>query len=55
MANIGQAYNVIIRQSMNFARLKLENFKGWEAMSENSDLIALIKGIKGLIFKHNDT
>ena len=31
-ANIGQAYNMILRQSIAFTRSKLESLKGWEAM-----------------------
>ena len=52
---MGQEYNVILRQSMNFTRSKLESLKVWEAMSERSELIALMKGVKGLIFLHNYT
>ena len=44
-ANMGQAYNVILGQSTTFTRSKLESLKGWEAMSESSDLISLVKGI----------
>ena len=52
---MGQAYNMILRQSTAFTRSKLKSLKGWEAMSESSDLIALMKGIKGLIFRYYDT
>ena len=54
-ANMGQTYNVIIGQSTNSTRSKLDSLKGWEAMLESLDLIALMKGIKVLIFRHNDT
>ena len=52
---MGQAYNVILRQSMNLTRSKLESLKRWGAMLESSDLIALMKSIKGLIFRHDGT
>ena len=54
-SNMGQAYNVILRKSTTFIRAKLESLKGWDSMSESSDLIALMKGIKGLILWHDDT
>ena len=54
LANMGKEYKVILRQRTTFTGSKLKRLKGWEAMSENSDLIALMKGIKGLIFKQND-
>ena len=53
--NMGKLYNVILRQSMTFNRSKIESLKGWEAMSESLYLIALMKGIKGLIFRNDDT
>ena len=53
-ANMGQSYNIILGQFMNFARLKLGSLSGWEAPSENSNIIFLVKGIKGLIFKHKN-
>ena len=49
------AYNVIMGQCTIFARSKLESLGGWETTSENSGLIVLMKGIKGLIFKHDYT
>ena len=49
---MGQVYNFILGQSKTFTRSKIESLKGWEARLENSDLIALIKGIRGLIFKN---
>ena len=33
----------------------LESLNGWEAMLENYYLITLVKGIKGLIFKLDNT
>ena len=55
LANMGQVYNVILGQSMTFTRSKLKSLKGWDAMLESSDLIALMRGIKGIIFQHKDT
>ena len=55
LVNMGQVYNVILRQSTTFTRLKLDGLKIWEEMSESSDLITLMKGIKGLVFRNNDT
>ena len=55
LVNMGQLYNVILRQSTTFTRLKLDGLKVWEEMSESSDLITLMKGIKGLVFRNNDT
>ena len=40
---------------MNLTRLNLESLKRWELMSKNSGMISLMKGIKGLIFKHDNT
>ena len=54
LANTGQAYIVIIGHIMTFTRSKVETLKFWEEMPDNLDLIALVKGIKGLIFKHDD-
>ena len=53
--NMRQAYNVILGKSTTFTRSKLESLKGWKAMLDSSDLIALMKGIKGLNFRHGDT
>lgn len=52
---MGQAYNVILGRSTTFTRSNLEILKGWEAMSEISDLIDLMKGFKVLIFRNDDT
>ena len=52
---MGQAYNVILGQSMTFTRSNIESLKGWEAMLESSEMISLMKGIKGIIFQNNDT
>ena len=49
-SNMGQAYNVILGKITTFTRSNLKSLKGWEAMLESLDLIALMKGIKGLIF-----
>ena len=53
--NMGQAYKFILRNSTTFTRSKLKSLKVWEAISESSYLIDLMKGIKGLIFQHNET
>ena len=53
LANMVQAYNIILGQCTTFTRLKLDSFNGWEATLENADQIILVKGIKGLIFKHD--
>ena len=53
--NMVQAYNAILGHSTTFTRLKLEVLKGCEAISESSYLIAPMKGIKGLIFRNDDT
>ena len=50
-----QAYIVILRQSSTFTRSNIESLKGWEAMLESLELIALMKGIKGLILRHENT
>ena len=50
-----QVYNVIHRQSTTFTRSKLDSLKVWEAMPESLDLISLMKGIKGFVFRHDDT
>ena len=52
--NMRQVYNVILGQSTTFTRSKLDSLKVWEAMLESSDLIYLMKGIKGLIFWHDN-
>ena len=55
LANMGQEYNMIPRQSTTFTRSKLESLKGWEAMLDISDLIVLMKDIKGLILRNDST
>ena len=55
LENMGQAYNVILRQITTFTRPKIKSLKAWEATSESLDLIALMKGIKGLVFRHDKT
>ena len=55
LVNMGQVYNIIIIHRTTFTKLKLESPKGWEAMSENWYFISLMKGIKRIIFKHNNT
>ena len=52
---MGQEYNVILGQSPTFARSKIESLKGWEAMLDISDLIVLMKDIKGLILRNDST
>ena len=54
-ANMGQAYNVILVHITTFTSSNIKSLKVWEGVSENSDMIVLIKGIKGLIFKHDNT
>ena len=53
-ANMFQAYNDIGVQCTTFTRSKLSSLSVWEVTSENSDLIVRMKGIKGLIFKHDN-
>ena len=55
LANMGQEYNMIPQQSTTFTRSKLESLKGWEAMLDISDLIVLMKDIKGLILRNYST
>ena len=52
---MGQEYNVILGQSLTFARSKIESLKGWEAMLESSDLLSPMKVIEVLVFRHDDT
>ena len=47
-------YKVLLGKCMNFTRLKLEILKGLEETSNKSDLFSLMKGINGLIFKHEN-
>ena len=55
LVNMRQAYKVILRKSTTFNRSKLKSLNVWEAMSESSYLIDLMKGITGLIFQDNET
>ena len=54
LVNMGQAYNAILVQCTTFTRSKLKSLGVWEATLEKSDLIVLMKVIKGLIFKHDN-
>ena len=49
-----QAYNAIVVQCTTFTRLKIGSLSSWAVTSEKYDLIVRMKGIKGLIFKHDD-
>ena len=52
--NVRQAYTVILGQRTTFTRSNIEILRGWEDMSENLYMIALMKEIKGLILNHDN-
>lgn len=52
--NTENLYNIIPGQRMSFTRSKLEILKGWEEILESLDVISLLEGTKGLLFKHDD-
>ena len=54
-SNMGQAYTVILGQCIEYTLTKLEALENWEEISDNADLLKLLKALKGLIFKHEET
>ena len=54
-SNMGQVYNVMFVQCNEYTRTELEAFENWEEISDNADLLRVLKALKGLIFKHDET